>query len=176
MKLTMRLMNITALLVWGLAGSAPPALAQHRDPLLILKRAITEANAPLLTGEQEAQLNNLITNFHEARPDEPDDVLEAAHTAWDNAILAGDVAAAKVQAAIIANHTAELTYARLQAEAKFRTDILGVLRNGGQFEPLRLKLGDERLLRLVGSLGGRPSGEGRPVFGFGFAPAQRAAL
>ena len=174
MRVTKKLITITVLLLCGLAGSTRSAVAQNRDPLLSLKRVVNEASAPLLTGEQEAQLNDLITNYRKARPDDPDDMLEAARTAWESAILAGDLAAAKAQAAIIASRTAELTNSRLQADTKFRTDVLGVLKNGGQFEPLRQKLGDDRLLGLIGSLGGHSPGEGHPAFGLGFAPPERA--
>lgn len=150
----------------------------QRDPLGFLKRAITEANAPALTPDQETQLKTLITNFRDAQPDEPDDVLRAAHEAYNDAILAGDLATAQAQAAIIASRSAELSKTRLQALAKFHIDVQAVLKAGGQWEPLKAKFGD-RLVGIVGSLAGGPAMGGRGPdggghgFGFGFAPTRR---
>jgi len=177
MRLRERFISLTLLLLCAMAGSAILALAQpgqQHDPLAFLKRAITEANAPALTAQQETQLNDLITNFRQAQPSGPDDALEAARTAYNNAILAGDLAAAQAQAQVIANRIAALANARLQAEAKFDIDVLAVLKSGGQLDPLRQKFGDDRVLGLVSSLAGHPFG-GRPGFGSGFAPGPRGA-
>lgn len=167
------------LLLCAIAGGSVMALAQPgpqrgpRDPLGFLKRAITEANAPALTSDQETQLNTLITNFRNAQPTEPDEALKAAHAAYAAAILASDLATAQAQAAIIANRSAELSNARLQAQAKFDIDVLAVLKSGGQLDPLKQKFGD-RLVGIVGSLvGGTPFGGGRPGGGFGFGPPGR---
>ena len=159
MKAHGRLVCAAILMACAMAGSA--TLAQHsrpRDPLGFLRRALAEANAPALTAEQETQLNTLITNFREARPDEPDAALEAARTAFSNAILAGDLAAAQAQAAIIANRIAALNTARLQAEAQFDISALALLRGGGQLDPLIQRFGNDRVLGLVGSLAGRSFG------------------
>jgi len=171
------------LMLCAIAGGAVTTLAQpwpqrgERDSLGFLKRAITDANAPALTSDQETQLKTLITSFRDAQPDEPDDALQAAHDAYNDAILAGNLAAAQAQATIIANRSAELSKARLQALAKFHIDVQTVLKNGGQWEPLKTKFGD-RLVGIAGSLAGGPAfGGGRPGgghgFGFGFAPARR---
>jgi Spy/CpxP family protein refolding chaperone len=163
-SLTLALAGLMAVGVGVVAQPRP-----QRDPLGFLKRSITEAGAPALTSQQETQLNDLITAFRQAQPHGPDEALQAARTAYDNALLAGDLAAAQAQAAIIANRTAALSNARLQAEAKFKLDALAVLRTGGQFEPLKQKFGNERLLGLVGSLIGGFGG-GRPGFGPGGPP------
>ncbi|MGE0128656.1 MAG: hypothetical protein AB7U82_11300 [Blastocatellales bacterium] len=174
----------TVLLLCAIVGGAAMVLAQQgpqrrqRDPLGFLKRAITEANAPALTAEQETQLKAQIASFRDAQPDEPDEALHAAHTAYNDAILAGDLATAQAQAAIIANRSAELSNARLQALAKFHVDAQAVLKNGGQWELLKQKFGD-RLVGMIGSLaGGPPFGGPRPGgghgFGPGFGPAQRS--
>jgi len=177
MRLQVKLISSTVLLLCVMAGSAASALAQRgqpRDPLGFLKRALTEANAPALTSQQETQLTDLITGFRNAQPSGPDQALEAARTAYDNAILAGDLATAQAQAQVIANRSAALTSARLQAQAKFELDALAVLKSGGQLEPLKQKFGNDHLLRLVGSLvGGPPFGGGRPGGGPGFGPGSR---
>ena len=142
---------------------------RQRDPLGRLKHAISEAGAPALTSDQETQLTNLINSLKQTRPQEPDDALKAAHEAYRAAILACDLAAAQAQATIIANRSTAITSARLQANAKFEIDVLAVLKGGGQLDPLKQKLGDERLLGLIGSLAGGPFGAGRP----GFGPAGR---
>lgn len=158
------LVPFTFLLLCAMVSSASPALAHdggQRDPLRSLRRALTEADAPALTTEQETQLNTLITNFRAALPDEPDEMLEAARTAFNNAVLAGDLTAAQAQAQIIANRTAALANARLQAEAQFEIGVLAVLRSGGQLDPLVARFGNDRLLGLVDSLIGRSFGGGR---------------
>lgn len=184
MKLRMRLVSVTVLLLCVTASGAIMAKAQQRpqrDPLGFLKRAITEASAPALTSEQETQLNTLITASRNARPTEPDEALQAARAAYNSAILAGDLATAQAQAPAIANRIAELSTTRLQAQAKFQIDVLNVLKSGGQLEPLKQKFGD-RLSRIIGFLaggppfGGRPFGGapwGGPGGGFGFAPGQK---
>jgi hypothetical protein len=163
MKLREKLASITALLLCVIIGGASVALANsvaQRDPLRSLKRAITEANAPALTTDQETQLNTLITTYKDALPDEPDAALEAARDAFDAAILAGNLTAAQAQATIIANRTAELTNTKLRAEAAFETAALALLKTGGQYDPLVTKYGAERVLALVGSLVGRGFGGG----------------
>jgi len=184
MRFKVKSARLTALLLCVIVGSAALALAQRpqRDALGFLKRALTEANAPALTADQETQLNTLITNFRNAQPTTPDAALEAARTAYENAILAGDLTTATAQATIIANRTAALSAARLQAEAKFDIDVLQILRNGGQLAPLTQKVGSDHILGLVGSLigggpfggrpGGGPGGHNGPGDGPGFGPGR----
>ncbi len=175
MRLREKLVSITVLLFCAIVSVGAVALAQsgpqrgqERNPLEFLKRAITEANAPALTSEQETQLTTLITNYRNAQPTEPDEQLKAAHAAYASAILAGDLATAQAQATVIANRTAEHSNTRLQAGAKFQIDVLAVLKSGGQLDPLKQKFGD-RLVGLLGSLAGSPPfGGGRPGGGPGF--------
>src|SRR5438105_15348318 len=119
MRFKVKLASLAVLLLCAIIGSTALALAQRpqRDALGFLKRAITEANAPALTADQETQLTTLITNFRNAQPTSPDTALETARTAYDNAILAGDLGTAQMQAQVIANRTAVLSNTRLQAEA-----------------------------------------------------------
>lgn len=178
-----KFVSAIALLLCAMAVAAITTQAQQgpqrreRDPLGFLKRAITDASAPALTPDQEAQLKSLIINFHDAQPDEPDQVLQAAHDAYNDAILAGELAVAQAQATIIANRSAELSKIRLQALAKFQIDVQAVLKAGGQWELLKTKFGD-RLVGIVGSLAGGPGFGGRGPggghgFGFGFAPTRK---
>jgi len=163
MNLREKLANIAVLMFCVIIGGASVTLANNvsqRDPLRSLKRAITEANAPALTTDQETQLNTLITTYKDALPDEPDEALEAAREAFDAAILAGNLTEAQAQAAIIATRTAELTNNKLGAEAAFEIGALAVLKTGGQYDPLVTKYGAERVLALVGSLVGRGFGGG----------------
>jgi hypothetical protein len=134
---------------------AATALAQHqRDPLAGLKRAITRANAPALTTQQETALTALITAYRDALPDGEDAQLEAARDAFEAAILARNATAAATAAQAIATRTAALTLARLQAEATFEIAVLNNLNSGGQLTPLTTAIGNEGVLRLVGSLAG----------------------
>jgi Spy/CpxP family protein refolding chaperone len=174
MKLRAGLTGIAFLLVCLIAAVATWASTpqgRERDPLSGLKRAITESGAPALTSDQETQLNTLIDNFKQARPQAPDEALRAAHEAYKSAILAGDLAAAQAQATIITNRTSELSNARLQADAKFKIDVLALLRSGGQLDPLKQKFGDDRLFGLISSVIGGPRG-GPPGFGFGGRPGR----
>ncbi len=170
MRLWVKLPSIVVLALCVTASGLIMVAAQdrpQRDALGFLKRAMTEANAPALTPDQEAQLKALITDFRNARPAGPDEALDAAHTAYRNAILAGDLATAQAQATIIASRTAELSNTRLQAQAKFQIDVLSVLKSGGQLDALKQKFGDEHLVGLIGSLAGGPRFGGRPGFGPG---------
>src|SRR5262249_19327365 len=108
---------------------------QQRDSLRALRRAIADANATALTTDQETQINTLITTYKSSLPDDADDTLGAARDGFNAAVLAGDLTAAQAQAAIIANRTAELTGARLQAEAVFEIGVLATLKSGGQLDP-----------------------------------------
>jgi hypothetical protein len=172
MKPQVRLASLFALLFCLLTASATTSLAQtqtQRDPLAGLKRAITRANAPALTTQQETALTTLITNYRDSLPDEPDAQLEAAREAYDAAILARNATAAATQAQAIATRSAALTLAKLQGEATFEIAVLNNLNSGGQLAPLTTELGNDGVLRLVNSLaGGRgfggpggPGGGGR---------------
>src|SRR5262245_60940303 len=123
MRLPAKLITVTMILICAVAGGVIMAMAQQRpqhDPLGFLKRAITEANAPALSTDQETQLTTLITNFRSAQPKGPDEALEAAHKALAAAILAGDLAAAQLQIETIKTKGSELSAARMQAMAKFQ--------------------------------------------------------
>ncbi len=173
MKIQTRFVSTTILSLCLLTIGITTALAQSsmRDPLAGLKRAITQASAPALTAQQEADLTALITAYKDAQPDEPSEELQTAREAYDTAILAGDQVAANAQAAIISNLLATGSNTKLQAQAKFEIAVLANLKAGGQFTALQTKLGDDRLLALAGSLaggpgggpgGGRGGGHGRP--------------
>lgn len=175
--------NLLAIALMGLgliAGSVATASIQQgppgqREPLGRLKRAITEASAPALTTEQEAQLTELVKTFREANKPAPNEAFKAAHDALDAAILAGNQTAVQTQIEALAALQTAQAKTRLAADAKFKADVLAILRAGGQLDPLKQKLGDERLLGLAGSLvgggpgfrPGGPGGPGAPGFGPG---------
>jgi hypothetical protein len=168
MKLRVRYASLSALLLC--LSVAATALAQtQRDPLAGLKRAITRANAPALTTQQETALTALITAYRDAQPDEPDAQLEAARDAFDAAILAGNATAAATAAQTIATRSAALTLAKLQAQAAFELAVRNNLNTGGQLTPLTTALGNEGVLRLLDSLAGGHGfgGPGGPVGGPG---------
>lgn len=177
MKQEVKWIGSLMMLLCAIALSVTTAFGQPqrptRDPLSHLKRAINDANAPTLTTVQETALTALITAYKDAQPDEPDAALEAARDAYDAAILAGRLEAAQAQATIIANRMAVLNKTRLDGQAKFAIDVLTILNNGGQLEPLKTKFGADRVLGIVNSLAGHggdrgdgpgrgPGGGGRP--------------
>lgn len=169
MKPRVRFASLFALLCCLLTASATTSLAQNptqRDPLAALKRALTRANAPALTSQQETALTTLITNYRDSLPDEPDAQLEAARDAYDAAILARNATAAATQAQAIATRSAALALAKLQGAATFEIAVLNNLNSGGQLAALTTEFGNEGVLRVVRSLaGGRglggPGGGGR---------------
>lgn len=148
---------LTASAIVSLANQGP-----SRDPLGALKRAIAAANAPALTAQQETDLNALITAFKAALPTEPDAALDAAREAYDAAILAGNLTGAQTAATAIATRQAQLSEARLKAEAQFEITVLANLQTGGQLAPLAVKYDDERILDIVGSLVGHGGPGGGP--------------
>ena len=88
---------------------------------------------------------------------QPDAALEAARTAYRDAILASDLTTADAQAAIIANRTAALTNATLQASAQFEIGALAILNGNGQLTALNTRFGTDRVLEIVDSLTGNYS-------------------
>jgi len=136
------------------------------DPLMELKQALADAGASALSTQQEQQLTQLIEAVRESRPKGPNETLQAAHRAYDNAVIAGNVAAANAQAAIIAQQVGTDTNAHLQAEAKFKIDALNVLKNNAnQVAALTQRFGTAGVSHLLNSLAGgpgRPDGPGGP--------------
>jgi len=146
-------------------GAQGPQGPPPGDPLGALKHALTEAGAPALGAQQEQQLTQLIEAFRDNRPGGPNETLEAAHHAYDNAVAAGNLAAANAQAAIIAQQISADVGARLQAEAKFKIDALNVLKsNANQIAALTQQFGTAGLSHLLNSLlgPGRPGGPAGP--------------
>ena len=94
----------------------------------------------------------------------PEDAMRAAHRAYDQAILAGDVAAAQSLATTIANQMAAIGTAQLRAEAGFQVQVLNILKAGGNQVPSLLqRFGSAGLPGLLRSpLGGPPRGPGGP--------------
>ena len=130
---------------------------QPHDSLFGLKRALSEAGAPALSTAQEDQLKTLITSFQTAWPHTgPSDELKAAQDAYDNAILAGDAAAAQTAAATIASLVAAEHAARQQALINFQIAALGILKSAGdaQVTALTQKFTAAGVVRLLGSLAG----------------------
>ena len=155
---------------------AQPSPSTPRDPLAPLKRALAAANAPALTTQQEDQLNSLITAFQAGRTQPgPDATIKAAQQAYDNAILAGDLATAQSQAGILANQITSHMTSRLQAETSFKVQVVNSLKtNGDQLNLLVQHFGADRVSRMLSMLagfgrrgpgpgfkGGRGFGEGR---------------
>jgi hypothetical protein len=139
-------------MIWG-----QPSTTDH---LARLNRALTDAGAPALTTTQEQQLNALITTVRSSRQGRgPSPEVQAARTAYDNALLAGDTNTAVAQAAIIASAMTADMRARLEADANFVVQALNVLKsNGDQFGALQRSVGNAGVVRLISSLAGGPGG------------------
>jgi Spy/CpxP family protein refolding chaperone len=181
----------TALMLSALMLSTALTFAQQRptpDPLMGLKRALNEAGAADLTEQQATQITTLVKAFHEAQTPPSRDAMQDAQQAYDAAIAAGNAAAANTAATTIANLMSTQQAARLQAGAKFKIDVLAVLKaNEAQYAALLQRFGTKGVTHLPDSLlggpgGGRPGpgGPGGPGFGGpgggpggGFGPAGR---
>lgn len=141
------------------------------DSLRGLKHALETASAPALSSQQEEQLKTLIQQFRESRKSQgPNEALGAARKAYNDAIQAGDVAAASAQAQTIANLVAAQSSENLKAEAGFAIQALAVIKsNQQQYDALVQQFGASGVSRLVSGLagGGRFGGPGR---GPGFGP------
>ena len=167
-KLVVRVSAIPCLIVGvvllAMAQVPGPGPRPEMDPLRPLKQALEDAGAQQLSSDQEGQLRALVKSFHDSQPRPgPDDPMRAAHRAYDQAILAGDVAAAQAQATTIANQMAATGSAQLRAEAGFQVQVLNILKAAGNQLPA--------LLQRFGSAG-LPGLLKSPLGGPGFGPPQ----
>lgn len=124
------------------------------DPLMSLKRSLAQANAPELNQAQADQLTALLAAFREqAKPSGPDETLQQAHKAYDDAILNGDLASAQSAANVIAASMSAGTSTRLSLEASFRIQALAIIRaNEAQYNALLQRFGTEGVSRIIGGL------------------------
>lgn len=173
------------LLLALLTISGPTLLAQtdnrtrpERDPLMFLKHALQQAGAAELSADQTTQLTNLITAYREQLQNEvPDETLRLAHKAYDDALIAGDLAAAQAAANTVAAAIAAHTSARLAIDADYKIKAIAVLKtNEAQYAALLQRFGSDGIVRIVSSLFGPggfgpggfgPGGPGRGPGGFG---------
>ena len=131
----------------------------QRNPLRGLKVGLKAANAPELTSEQEEQLRALLAEFRETtRDSRPGPEVREASQAYQKAILSSDGAAARLQAEIIANHTAATTVSQLENQAGLKIQFLNILTQD-QLEAVLQHNGTAGLFRLLGtSSSGRRQG------------------
>jgi hypothetical protein len=154
------------------AALAATALGQGsgqrtNPPFQFLNQALTKAGATALGSDQEAALQTAITSFRNAnQPASPTAAEQAARDNYNNAILAGDTNSAKAAADQLAGLMAPRQQARLEAEAAFAIQVLGIL-HGDQVAALQNSLGKQGLLRLLTALAGPGGGFGRGMMGAG---------
>lgn len=180
-----------ALLFCAVAGNFHFAMAQFPvptlpvfDPLIRLKGALADAGAAPLTAQQEQQLRALVLSFQIARQSllEQGAALQEARRRYDDAILTGDLAAADAQTAIISKRTSDTINSTLQAEARFKIQVLNVLKtNDDQIGFLLKRVGTAGLSGLLNSLANGsfilrglpvPTFNGNELFEFG--PAEKS--
>ena len=132
------------------------------SPLRPLKVALADANAPELSDTQETALLALIKEFREARRDQdPDGSLLDLHRRYDNAVLTGNLDAARAAAAAIGVEVGKRTAERLQAEAAFQVAAWQVLTEEQQ-KALTLRIGTRGVTSLLQRLAGGPGRPGGP--------------
>jgi hypothetical protein len=137
-----------------------------------LKMALTEAAAPALTAQQEDQIKQTLTDFHNNQGAHmPNQNLLAAQRAYDDAVLAGDSATAQAQATIISTLRATDGASRLQAETSVKIQIVNVLKsNNNQITILQQRFGSAGLSRILNGLVGPGMPPGPPPNGPGMPP------
>jgi len=141
-------------------------------PFQFLNQALTKAGAAALGSDQVAALQTAITSFRSAnQPTAPTAAEQAARDNYNNAILAGDTNAAKVAAEQLAGVMAPRQQARLEAEAAFAIQVLGIL-HSDQVAALQNSLGKQGLLRLLTAPAGPGGGLGPGMRGAGPANAR----
>src|SRR5947209_326870 len=116
---------------------APP------DPTSRLNHALTDAGAPALSSDQQAQIQALFETLHQAmEANKPDQSTQSLHQAYESAIQAGDLAAAQADAATIASQMAATQAANMKAEAAFAVGLVNVLKsNPSQIQALQQRMG-----------------------------------
>lgn len=160
---------VTSALCVALAATV---LAQGRGPranppFQLLNQALTKAGATALGSDQEAALQDSITAFRNAnQPAALTAAEQAARDNYNNAILAGDKDTAKTAAGQLASLMAARQQARLEAEAAFAIQALGIL-HSDQIAALQNSLGKQSLLRLMTTLAGPGGGLGPGMMGRG---------
>ncbi len=132
-------------------------------PIQALNQALAKASAAALDTTQESALQAAIAGFRsENQPPPPDAAEKTARDNYANAILAGDKASAKTAADQLAAVMAQRQQIRVEAEAAFAIQVLGIL-HGDQIAALQNSIGKEGLLRLLTAF----AGPGGPGFGRG---------
>ena len=135
-----------------------------RDSLGGLAKALTDASAPSLTAGQITAINAAAATLKASLTTTASTALTDAHTAYNTAVLAGDTAAANTAAGVISGIHAGRQNAELIAEAKFLTDVITILKNGGQWTNLTTKYTSAQLIRIL-QMGRGFGGGGREVGG-----------
>jgi hypothetical protein len=153
----------------GFGQRARAQSATAPDQLAQLKRALQAAGATALTSAQESSINTLITDFRASHtPQPPSSAVQAAHSAYDTAILNQQYDSTSAQ--VIVDDTTANAAARLKDGASFAISVVQVLTTE-QVKPLVTKFGAGRVVQLLQSLaGGRGPGAGMRRGGMGMIP------
>ena len=135
-----------------------------------LNRVLSNAGAPELSAEQEDAITALMEAHRENRPERQRDQGNVElHAAYEDAILAGDLETAQAIAAQLAEAMTARMTERLQAQAEFQIELLGILDPTSQLAVLIEQEGTRGILRLFGPNGRRGQG-GRSGGGQNFGP------
>jgi hypothetical protein len=150
-------------LAQGRMGRGGPG--QGQGSLAPLKMTLQNAGATALTPDQETQITTLITNFRAANPPAaPGADVQAARARYDDAILAGQTAAASAQIPILVANQNSQASARMMAQTAFAIAVVQVL-TPDQISALQKSIGTGGTVRVIESLAGGPGG------GRGMGPA-----
>jgi hypothetical protein len=161
-----RLLSRFLILALGLMTGATLCLAQQgmppREGLALFNNALQAAGAPALTSEQEASIKALIAEFRESHQKPAQDTaIQGVRTAFENAVLNGDLATATDKAEALGEAQAKEMVRREIDTAAFAISVIDVLKTGsGQVSAMVAQMDAGRFVRLVLNLAGGSGGFG----------------
>jgi len=127
-----------------------------------LKQALEEAGATALSSDQETQIQALIDSIRQTlMSQEPDAGLQAALSAYQEAVLSGNLTGAKSAAATLAAKETQNSQARLEEQANWIIQLMALL-TPDQLNKLIAKFETAGTFRIFAGLTGRMGGRGFP--------------
>jgi Spy/CpxP family protein refolding chaperone len=143
------------------------------DAIGSLKQALEEAGATALSADQEKQIQALVDSIRDSfTSKQPDESLMAALSAYQDAVLSGNLTDAKSAAASLATKEAENSRARLEEQANSMIQIMALL-TPGQLNKLIAHFDTEGTFQVLQRLTGRGMGGRGFPGGPGVGPMRR---
>jgi hypothetical protein len=143
--------------VWGQPPDRPFRGAGPMNGISFLNRALEDAGATALSSDQETQIQALLDSIRKTLvSQEPDAELQAALSAYQQAVLSGNLTGARSAATALAAKETQRSQTRLEQQADWIIQLTALL-TADQLNKLIAKFetaGTFRILeRLVGPMG-----------------------